>query len=364
MPASFPDTHGTAKALFDRADRARRDAADHLEHLEIQLDSLAERIEEVEILSDIAHTAILKEEHKARLTATKQCALLAMWCPVYQKERVKRVLERADAAYEFTLPEEGEDVPVLLRNNAFARNFEWVVGMYSYPAYGKFDPTFVMSIFYFLIFGLMFADAGYGLVLSVVCFCAVRFLKPREGMKRFLLMFGYCGISCIICGVLFGSYFGNFPLAFMENVLGKTPSQMPHLSILPSEAANVAVLFDPLQNPMAFLVVSLAVGAVHLIAGMAVKAYILCRRKQFLTALFDIGSYWLLFAGIGVVFVARTAGIILLVCGVLAILLTQGRDRKGIGGKLIGGFGGLYGLINYGSDLLSYFYFLSHIISI
>ena len=354
LPASFPDAHGTAKALFDRADRERRDAADHLEHLEIQLDSLAERIVEVEILSDIAHTATLREQHKARLTATKQCALLTMWCPVYQKERVKRVLERADAAYEFTLPGEGEDVPVLLRNNAFARNFEWVVGMYSYPAYGKFDPTFVMSIFYFLIFGLMFADAGYGLVLSLVCFCAVRFLKPREGMKRFLLMFGYCGISCIICGVLFGSYFGNFPLAFMENVLGKTPSQMPHLSILPSEAANVAVLFDPLQNPMAFLIVSLAVGAVHLIAGMAVKAYILCRRKQFLTALFDIGSYWLLFAGIGVIFVARVAGIVLLVCGVLAILLTQGRDRKGIGGKLIGGFGGLYGLINYGSDLLSY----------
>ena len=33
--------------------------------------------------------------------------------------------------------------------------------MYSYPMYGKFDPTFIMSIFYFIIFGIMFADAGY-----------------------------------------------------------------------------------------------------------------------------------------------------------------------------------------------------------
>ena len=44
---------------------------------------------------------------------------------------------------------------VLLKNNGFATNFEWVLGMYSYPQYGRFDPTFIMSIFYFVIFGIM-----------------------------------------------------------------------------------------------------------------------------------------------------------------------------------------------------------------
>ena len=343
LPASFPQTDGTAKELFDRADLERVRLDEDMQHAERRLCSLAERIEEVEILSDIEQTTLLAEKQKSELCATKKCAVLRCWCPVHERARVTRVLESAGAAYDFAPPAEGDDPPVLLRNNAFARNFEWVLGMYAYPAYGKFDPTFIMSIFYMLIFGLMFADAGYGLVLSVACFSLVRFAKPREGMKRFLLMFGYCGIPCIIFGVLFGSYFGNFPLAFMENFVGSTS--------VPSE---IAVLFDPLQNPMGFLIVSLAVGAVHLIAGMAVQAYILCRRGKVLDALFDIGSYWLLFAGVGTWVLGVPVGIWLTVGGVLAILATQGRSKKGAAGKVIGGLGGLYGLINYVSDLLSY----------
>lgn len=173
-------------------------------------------------------------------------------------------------------------------------------------------------------------------------------------MKRFLCMFGYCGISCIIFGVLFGAYFGDFPLAFLQNVMGVAPQDLPRLSLLPSEAANVAVLFDPIQNPMAFLVLSIGVGALHLIAGMAVKAWILCRRGKILDALFDIVAYWVLFAGIGTLFFNQRVGIILLSVGGGIVFLTAGRRKKGFFGKLLGGFLGLYSLINFASDLLSY----------
>ena len=354
LRASISKTNGHATALFDASQNRAGKIKSDMNRLDARLDVLAENLTEVEILSDLAHTALLAEQNKAALLSTKKCAVLTGWCPTRERERVSRMLDRAAAAYEFSPPAEGDDVPVLLQNNPYARNFEWVLGMYSYPRYGKFDPTFIMSIFYFLIFGLMFADAGYGLALVVGCFGAVRWLHPREGMKRFLLMFGYCGISCIIFGVLFGSYFGNFPLAFMQNVLGLAPEEMPNLALFPSLEANLAILFDPIQNPMGFLVVSLAFGALHLLAGMAVKAYILCREGQPLAALFDIGSYWALFAGIGTVFLHRTVGISLIALGVVAIVATQGRHKKGVAGKIIGGLGGLYSLINYASDLLSY----------
>ncbi len=343
LQASFPQVNGTPKALFDSADRERVALAEQHQRMETRLRSLAERVEDIEILSDIEETTLRAEKQKREIAATKNCAVICCWCPVQQRARVTRVLESAEAAYDFAPPDKGEEPPVLLRNNAFARNFEWVLGMYAYPVYGKFDPTFVMSIFYMLIFGLMFADAGYGLVLSAACFSLVRYAHPREGMKRFLLMFGYCGLSCILFGVLFGSYFGNFPLAFMQNFVGS--------QVVPNE---IAVLFDPLQNPMGFLIVSLGVGALHLLAGMAVQAYILCRKGKILDALFDIGSYWLLFAGIGAFALGAPAGVWLLIGGVLAILFTQGRRKKGFAGKLLGGLGGLYALINYVSDLLSY----------
>jgi len=354
LRAAHAKTAGRATDIFDAAQKREQDLRRDMERLDAQFDVLAENLTEVEILYDLAHTALLTEQNKEALLKTKRCAILTGWCPARERERVTQALKRSGAAYEFLPPAEGDDVPVLLQNNGYARNFEWVLGMYSYPKYGKFDPTFVMSIFYFLIFGLMFADAGYGLVLMVACFGAVKWFAPREGMKRFLLMFGYCGISCLIFGVVFGSYFGNFPLAFMENVLKLPPEKMPNLALIPSAEANIAILFDPIQNPMGFLIVSLGVGALHLVGGMAVKAFVLCCEKKPLEALFDIGSYWLLFGGIGAVFFNKTVGLSLIIGGVALVLATQGRAKKGVGGKIIGGLGGLYALIGYASDLLSY----------
>ena len=352
--ADFTGLSGSVKSLFDAAQAEGMRLQTELETLSGRLEILAENITEVEILSDILHTERVAAESKQQLGETAACVCVTGWCPKREVARVVGALDGFCAAFEFTDPADGEEPPVLLSNNGFARNFEWVLGMYSYPKYGRFDPTFVMSIFYFLIFGLMFADAGYGLLLTLTCFLAVRYLKPREGMKRFLLMFGYCGISCIVWGVLLGAYFGDFPLAFMRYVLKMPEETLPNLALLPAAAANLAVLFDPLANPMAFLVLSLAVGAVHLVAGMAVRAFVLCREGKVFDALFDIGSYWLLFAGIGMIFVDKTVGLFLLLGGVLAILLTQGRAKKGVFGKALGGLGGLYGLINYASDLLSY----------
>ena len=351
--AVFKGETGTATEAYDAADRRADKIREAEERMESRLQILADNLTDIEILSDIEHTTRLTEENKRKLAATGRCAVLSGWCPVPAEQKIVQALEPFAAAYEFEDPAEGEEPPVLLKNNGFARNFEWVLGMYAYPKYGRYDPTFLMSIFYFIIFGLMFADAGYGLLLAVLCFGAVRWFKPREGMKRFLLMFGFCGIACIICGVLFGSYFGDFPLAFMRNILHIPEERLPRLALI-SEGANIAVLFDPLQSPMVFLVLSLGVGAVHLLTGMAVKAVILCRDGHPLDALFDIGSYWLLFAGVALLFINRTPGIVLTAAGALAIIATQGRAKKGIVGKLLGGFGGIYGLINYVSDLLSY----------
>jgi len=167
-------------------------------------------------------------------------------------------------------------------------------------------------------------------------------------------MFGYCGISCAVFCVLFGAYFGDLPLAIMRNMMGIPEAELPNLALLGSSAANVAVLFDPLQNPMGFLVVSLGIGAIHLIAGMAVKFYILCRDGHPLDAILDIGAYWLLFAGIVMIFLLPTAGVWVAVAAVVLIVLTHGRSEKNPVMKLLKGLLGIYDLISYVSDLLSY----------
>ena len=316
--------------------------------------SLAESLGSVEILYDIEQTTLNETIEKQKLLATDTTVMIFGWIPEAREGSAKALLEKYCCAYELASPTEEDKPPILLKNNGFAANFEWVLGMYSYPTYGRFDPTFIMSIFYFIIFGIMFADAGYGLVLMLACFLGVKLMKPKEGMKRFLLMFGYCGISCLVFGVLFGAYFGDFPLAFMRNILGMTEAELPNLALLGSTGANLAVLFDPLQNPMGFLIFSLAFGAIHLIAGMAVKFVILCRDGQVLDAVLDIGAYWLLFAGFGLLALLPSVGLWVTLAAVAVIVLTHGRAEKNIVMKLLKGLLGLYDLISYVSDLLSY----------
>lgn len=351
---SFNDVDKPAKEYITQLRKNIQALEREYEAINNKLTALADHLASVEVLYDIDQTSLTAILNKQKLVSSASVALINAWIPAKAENKVVSALDAFDCAYEISLPTEEDNPPILLQNNAFARNFEWVLGMYSYPAYGKFDPTFIMSIFYFILFGIMFADAGYGLILSVVCFLAVKLMHPGEGTKRFLLMFGYCGIACIIGGVLFGAYFGDLPIAFMKNMLGMAESEIPNLALLGASAPTLALLFDPLQNPMAFLIMSLGLGAIHLITGMAIKFVILCREGHPLDAIFDIGLYWALFAGFALLVFFPSVGVWVTIASAALIVLTHGRSEKNIVMKLMKGLLGLYDLISYVSDLLSY----------
>ncbi len=340
----FEGTSATAIKLISERKKAIGAAEKGLQDIEKRLRELAKDIEYPEILYDAESTSLVAEKAKAKLASTEQCVNLQGWVPENETERVSGALSKMNCAFEIEEPGEDEEPPVLLRNNFFARTFEWVLGMYSYPKYGTYDPTFIMSIFYFIIFGLMFADVGYGFILVVGCFGALKFLNPRGGMRNFLAMFGYCGISSMAMGVLFGAYFGNLPQAFSEYMLGVEGA---------TTTMQTAVLFDPMADPMSFLILSLAIGAVHLIAGMAVQFCILCKKGQWVDALCDIATWWLTFAGIGLM-VLFPWGKYVALAGVASIVLTGGRREKNVIMKLAKGLLALYGAVNYAADLLSY----------
>lgn len=342
LRAAFREMKDTPAEEGERAQRRLDSLAEEEGALKDRLALLAEDIADTEILSDLQKTSLAALDAAGGLAGTERTDLLSGWVPEKNAERAEAVLKLYGCAYELTDPTEEDEPPVLLENKSFFSNFEWVMGMYSYPLYGSYDPSAVMGIFYILIFGLMFADAGYGFVLSLVCLLAVKLLPLGDTMKRFLAMFGWCGLSCMVWGVLLGSYFGDFPLQLMNNMLGIEAPE------------SLALMLDPLQNPMGFLLLSLGVGAVHLIAGMAVRGYMMIRRGHTLDAIFDIGSPWLLFAGIGLFAAGLSFGKWVLIAGVAAMVLTQGRNEKNVLMKFVKGLGSLYGLINYASDLLSY----------
>ena len=296
---------------------------------------------QLEIVYDIISTEIVKLETKKKVLESHNIVIAEGWVPAKCEEKLKSTLEEFPCAYEISEPQAEDDVPVLLQNNSFATPFEPVVSLYSLPKYKTFDPTFVMSFFYIIIFGMMFADVGYGLILSVGCFLALKLLYPRGNMKKFFQMFGICGISCIFWGVMTGGYFGDF----IQTVLG--------IDI------NTAVWFDPIKDPMTFLILSIVVGVVHIVSGLIIKMVLLIKKKQVFSAIFDVGSWIVIFAGVGVLIIKMVPGLIVVGVGVLMLVLTQGRKEKNIVMKIVKGIGSLYSATSYASDVLSYTRILS-----
>lgn len=336
------ESEGCAAGKRDRLKKELSSARSELANAEKAAMKLSDKLPDIKAYHDVLLSRVKRTEAKGGGANTEKTVIFTGWVPKKAEEKVAKVLTSYDAAYSFDDPCEGDDVPVSLNNNAFAKNFEPVLSMYSLPAYGTFDPTMIMSVFYAVIFGLMFADVGYGVILLAGCLLGLKLMHPKEGMKRMMTMFAFCAVACIVGGVLFGGYFGDLPNAIRQNFGGVENVESP------------ALLFDMIEQPMSFLVVSLAIGAVHLIAGMLIKFYILVKDGHVLDAIFDVGSWLILFAGIGVYFVSSTAGLVTAGVGALMLVCTQGRHEKNIIMKFAKGLLSLYDLVSYASDLLSY----------
>lgn len=374
LKANFSDISTTAQAAYDSLEqRGVALSAEQTRLVETFVD-LAEFLDDIEVLYDVEGTNLNICLQKQKLYCTQNCIVLAGWLPAAAEQKVLEGLSAFECACEISEPEEGDEVPILLRNNPFSSTFEWVIEMYSYPKYGGFDPTLIMSIFYFLIFGLMFADVGYGLLLVLACFGGAKLLNPKEGLKRMMLMFGYCGISCMIMGVLFGGWFGDLPVAIMNNFFPEFQGQAQNTPI--GHFFNNGVFFNPVSSSIPFLFVALGMGEVHLVAGMAVNMVLTWKSGKRIQALCENIPYWVMFAGVDMMAPLAAAGMIstdplpaetqallenlsgmgmyVMFAGIAMILFLKGIGEKTVFAWLIKGLGGLYSLISFASDLLSY----------
>ena len=271
------------------------------------------------------------------------------YIPAAHAAALKEELERRfAAAVQLRDPEPDEDLPVLLHNNGFARPCEGIVNMYSPPGKGDIDPTGVMALFFYLFFGLMLSDAGYGLLVTLACAVALLKFHPEEGLKNNLKLFLLGGISTIFWGVLFGSYFGDLLQQISGNFFGHAIIVKP-------------VWLNPLEQPLTLLIFGLALGVVHIYTGMTIRLISLCKSGKVLDALFDVGLWMVTIAAL-LLLLTGTAmdmspliavGAWVAVGGAAGLILTQGRHKKGIG-KVISGIASLYDITSYASDILSY----------
>ncbi|WP_293714520.1 V-type ATPase 116kDa subunit family protein [uncultured Parabacteroides sp.] len=132
--------------------------------------------------------------------------LLEGWVPTEKVEAMEETLEKEGYFYQPLEIEEGDKVPILLKNGKFAKLYEPITRMFSLPNYGEFDPTPFFAPFFMLFFGLCFGDGGYGLLVMIACTILKRKVNPD--FKPFLSLFQYLGLAALIVGTCTGSFFG------------------------------------------------------------------------------------------------------------------------------------------------------------
>ena len=142
----------------------------------------------------------------------------------------------------------------------------------------------------------------------------------------------YLGLSTAVFGALTGGFFGDAIYQFTA-------------AFFPDHVISLPALINPLQDPMTIMVIALGVGAVHMLFGQCVHIYMEIRDGRPAEGFLDVVPWWLVFAGIALAYFQGTFWGI--VAGFLALLLTQGRHRKGILGKLFGGIASWYDITSW-----------------
>lgn len=314
------------EAVADAMTKSLAASKNELDQLKVQLDYLCN-------LSS-------RQESKNQLASTQNLAALEGWIESNQVQALETCLtEQFGQSILIQTREVRQDeedkVPTKLKNNALVEPFELVTEMYSLPKYGDKDPTPVVSLFYFVFFGMMVADIGYGLLLFVGTSLALHFLYVKSGLAKNLRFFRLLGVAVIIWGLVYGSFFG-FELPF--------------------------ALISTSSDAMTILVISVVFGFVTVLAGLFLSGLKNIRLKDYAEA-YNAGFAWvlillgLLLLALGNFFpslaFAATIGqwlAIINALGILAVSIVSAKSLAGLGSGLFN----LYNVSGYVGDLVSF----------
>ena len=226
--------------------------------------------------------------------------------PSEKTEEIKYALVPFRVVLQFEAPEPEDEVPVLLRNNAFFNGFEGIVKAFSGVHYREKDVTWMVGILFILFGSLCLLDAGYGLLLMVT-----GLVLNRGGEGGFGKAFAISGFFATLIGLINGQIFGL--------IIGREIYQ------------DYQPLFPLAVDPFACFVFSLIVGALamgfaygvaiwqrgfktqatgNLVLVLALGVYMLCAPSS-INAIFDQPSPE---------FLAKAAGFGNLGGGVLALM--------------------------------------------
>ena len=244
---------------------------------------------------------LLKVRDASQVLMEDKVVALEGWVPEAIAKDTDKWLSDQEVAYELSEPTLEDNPPILLKNNKFAKLFEFIGELYSLPNYREIDLTPFFAPFFVLFFGFCLGDAGYGLLLLIGI--SIYKLKAKPAIKPILSLAQWLGVSTVIMGIVGGTFFG----------IQLLDVQVPWLEKAKAYMLDSQQLFN----------LALMIGGVQIIFGMFLKVANLWKQYGLPAALSTIG--WL---------------VLILGEGACYLLSTQGHDMT-IAMYVVGGIAGL-----------------------
>lgn len=301
----------------------------------------ADDIEDLEVCYEYYCNEKLREIKSEGFGKTDELVVLEGFIPTEKENEFKKQIEDVCSNYYYLTMEKvaktSNDAPIKLKNGKFSDAFEGLVKTYSMPSYNEIDPTPLVAPFYWLFFGMMVADFGYGLLVTILSGIVLKICNLKEAMRKNVKFFFYLGFSIMLWGAIYGSYF-SLPL-------------------------GIPGLINPTTDYNTILKLSIVIGLIHVFVGLGAKAYMQIRDGKPLDAFYDVGLWYLTLTTVILLLLGKYMGFnpiamkvikYIMILSMIGIILTGGREVKNIGGRIGLGVYSLYGISGYMGDLISY----------
>ena len=216
--------------------------------------------------------------------STRNAFVITGWVRADHVEQLASIFAQyRTIQYEKIAPGPNDSPPVSLQNHKALAPFELITRLYGAPAYGSFDPSPAVSLFFVLSFSLCLTDAGYGLIL---CILALIGLGKRRAGRDILWILFWVGFFTLFVGLLTGGIFGDLFRSDNPYV------RLPALNSLRDEM----LWFDTLKEPMVFFRLVLLLGLIQVASGLAIGLAENVRDGRTTDGLLDKGT-WLVLLG-------------------------------------------------------------------
>ena len=180
-------------------------------------------------------------------------------------------------------------VPTLLENPPGVSIFQLITGQQGIPGKHEVDPTPLISFVFPIFFGMMFADLGHGIVITLVALLVRQ--RGKGSLRQWGNIFLAAGVSAMFFGAVFGEFFGVLLSPLIRNPFT--------FEIVKDGGVDTGAIEQ-------VMIVAILIGVAHLTTGLGLDVYEALKenlRTEVLVGKIPTLSMYLSGVGYGVAFI-------------------------------------------------------------